>query len=232
MRKTVTLGSVIIIFIAIAGSGFVYMQQDKQYKALMQQKASVGTELQKLRTQYASAQAASKISTDSWKKYCSPKSPVCFSYPAAWTLEGGEVGESGYVSAVVTDPEKTTTISFADPLIKDGGTQSAHIVSVSDITIASQKIKLVGSYPVASGDYEPSYIALADAGLAQKLTAGKLGLAIVNGRFDISGQYPNVHLSAFYSGKSVLITKGQADAWFESTDGRTARKIMESLSAR
>jgi len=182
---------------------------------------------------YDAAVATSEIKTDAWKQYCDPVEPFCFKYPTDWVLEDSVYdfgGDDKRVSATLTSPNKTASVRYMNPLIKDGSSGSAHIVDVSEVVVSGQKIKLIGSFPVSSGRYTPRYIYAASDSIAGG-APGTIGHDLSSSLFTI-GKYSAISFSGGYSGSEKITSQTQAEAWFHSLDGKTTKAILDSLSAR
>jgi len=95
-----------------------------------------------------------------------------------------------------------------------------------DLNVNQTKLKIVGSYPVASGTYPPEYYILNPSDFTDRLVPDKIGLGIINPRFDIEN-HDSIMLRGQYIGRA-LTTQAQAKAWFESVEGKTVLKILQS----
>lgn len=230
MRKLIPIS---IIVLGLAGGIGIYAWQDSRGDLLRARKSTLQKQLDDVQREYDAVIAASEIKTDAWKRYCDPVASFCFKYPEGWTLDDA-VNEftpaDKRVSAIVTNPEKTVMIGYKNPLIKDGSAGSAHIVDVSELTVSSQKIKLIGSYPVASDNYSPNYMYVDPDSIAGGVP-GNVGYDLANSIFEI-GDYSSVSLSGRYIGEKELTSKAQADAWFHSIEGKTVKAILRSFNTR
>ena len=231
MRKIIT---VLIAIVIVAGATFgVYEWQNKNTDNLRKQQTTLKQKVSSLQSQYAAAKAAANVSTAGWKKFCDQFAPLCFSYPSQWVVTDSSLKLPGdnREFASVANPGKTIQISYDNPLIKDGGSLSAHIVKASYITINGTKLAILGIIPVSSGVYSPSYITL-DTSQALNATPSNKVLLLdgsINPRFTV-GQYDAI---LFTGGPTKKITSyAQAQAWFDSIDGSTTLRVLESLSAQ
>jgi len=199
----------------------------------MRQQSSLAQQVKNLQDRYTAAQSAAIITTNSWKKYCDQFWPFCFSYPDGWKLTDSSFDINGdtrtYVS--LTSPDKTLGVDYVNPLIKDGGSLSAHIVKVERITVDNTKLAVLGIIPVSSGTFQPSYVVL-DGDQALSATPSNDALLLfgsINPRFTI-GQYDAILLSGHPTTK--ITSYAQAQAWFDSIGGKTVLKIIESYSGK
>jgi len=231
MRKVII---VLISIVIVAGATFwVYEWQNKNTANLRKQQTTLKQKVSSLQSQYVEAKAAANVSTSGWKKFCDHFAPLCFSYPSQWVVTDSSLKLPGdnREFASVTDANKTIQISYDNPLIKDGGSLSVRIVKVSYITVDGTRLAVLGIIPVSSGVYSPSYIIL-DGSQALNATPNNSALLLngsINPRFTV-GQYNSI---LFTGGPARKITSyAQAQAWFDSTDGNTTLKVLESLTSQ
>lgn len=232
MRKTIVIPLSIVVAALVVACG-LYIWQNGQAGSLEGGKLALQKQVDDLEVQYAAAQAAGTIKTDSWKQYCDPFIDFCFKYPADWTLNESANDFGGgdkRAWATLTNVGKTVWIMYDSPLIKDGGLGSAHIVEVSDKDVAGSKLKIIGLYPVSSGGYSPRYDILSSSQFTDGLIPGKIGFQVFNARFDV-GKHDSIRLSGSYSG-TPFTASGQAEAWFSSIEGKTVKAVLASFSAK
>ena len=226
MRK---LHIIAALTFAVIGSTGIYAWQRNVLHGLQRQGSKLQAQSASLQKQFAGLKAASSIDTSSWKRFCDPQINLCFKYPADWTFASSTAAQFGYLGADVTNPSKTVRISYIEPLTKDSSYNSEHIVSIDDLQIGTTKLKLIGSYPIASGTYHPSFT-IASVSASAELKPGTIGFGTVNPRFDVD-QYQSISFQGLYVGKAMT-SNAQAEAWFKSVDGKAARAIMASLSTQ
>lgn len=222
MRKT-TIIFVVLIVLSLAGGGFAYHFESNRANKVSAQNAVLQNRAQNLQKQYESSKAAANISTASWKQFCDQQVNYCFKYPSDWTFTGGLADKFGYLDATVVSPDKNVTVSYTEPLVKDGSNYSEHIVSLTDKTLDGTALQIIGSYPVSSGAYFPNYIIVAKD---TSLKAGTIGLSAGNGSADI-GSHQAIAFNAGYTGPKMT-SAAQAEAWFNSIEGKTAEAILAS----
>jgi hypothetical protein len=230
MKKGILL-IIAVIVLCPAGSVGVYEWQNANISSLQTKHSALVQRVSRLKQQYASTTAAANISTTTWKRYCDQFTPFCFNYPNNWTLTDNPLNLSGDQRdfATITNPSKTIQLSYANPLIKDGGSLSARIVKASHVTIDGTAVALLGIVPVSSVTFQPSYMLLG-SDQALGYTPGNNALLVygsINPRFDV-GKYQAI---SFYGYPTTKITSyAQAQAWFNSIDGKTVAKILESYA--
>jgi len=231
MRKTIII---ILTLLAASGSSIgTYLWQSQRVGSLQNQHAALERNVSDLQKQYALAMSAAEVSTAGWKKFCDQFLPFCFQYPSEWALTESPLKftDDNREYASITNPAKTAQISYANPLVKDGGSLSVRIVKVNQITVGNTKVSVIGIIPVSSGVYQPSYIILGgDQALA--ITPSDKAIILngsINARFEIGK-----HDAIFFSGGSTkkITSYDQAKAWFNSIDGKTVAKILESFSVQ
>ncbi len=228
MRRIMLTIFISLVVIAVAVSG-VYVWQNHNVKYLKQQNVSLGQKVKDLQGQYNNAETAINISTSTWKKYCDSLSSVCMNYPSQWILTGGLADSYPMVNATLKNPGKTLQINYTDPMVKDGGGLSVHIVSLNNLTIGNSKITVVGSIPVSSVNFEPTYFVLNESFVPQNATPGKISLIYaINPTFS-AGSYPADSISMSGGPTTKITSLAQAQAWFNSINGKTMLKIMKSL---
>jgi hypothetical protein len=230
MKKVVL--AICIVILGIAGGATLYISQKHQSDSLLAQKTVLQNQLTVAQAKYDSIKQAGKIKTDSWKQYCDSFAPFCLKYPSDWKLEANPLyfTDDQRMYATITNPGKTVTVSYVNPLVKDGSYGSAHIVNVSEMTVGNQKLKLIGSYPVSSGTYSPHYIVVNQNSLAGG-TPGAIGHDQSSSLFGV-GKYTDISLSGYYSGSNKITSQAQAEAWFSSIDGKTVQAIFESFNTK
>jgi hypothetical protein len=231
MRKVII---VLIAIIVAAGATFgVYEWQNKKVDNLQEQQTALKQKVSSLQSQYAAAQAADSVSTANWKKYSDPYYPFSFDYPSQWKLTNNSLNVAGdkRAYASLTDPNKTMQVSYTNPLIKDGGSLSARVVKAYHITVDNTKLAVLGIIPVSSGEYQPSYVILGGS-QALSITPNNNAVLLygsINPRFNV-GTYDAI---LFTGGPTKNSTSyAQAQAWFDSVNGNTVLKVLESLSAQ
>lgn len=212
----------------VMGMCFVYFAQNGQLEPAQQKHEALIKEIAVLEKQLQLAKAASVIKTDNWAQYCDELNGFCFRYPSSWNIDESTDEQFGYASATVTDPTGLVSVRYANPLIKDGGPGSAHLVVVDTFMVAGKKLKVIGGYPVASGDFNPMY-EVVDVPILPEAAPGKLSAYIINAVFDV-GDSKSVALSA--TANHRLPASEQAKAWFQSTEGKTVLAIVKSLSVK
>jgi hypothetical protein len=232
MRRMIITSTLAVVFIVGSGLG-MYIWQNHRIAALVQQRSSLTQQVQSLNSQYTAAQTAANISTSSWKKFCDQFAPLCFSYPSTWTLTASPLVLPGddREFATLTDPKKTIQVNYDNPLIKDGGSLSARIVKANHMTVSGTKLAVLGIIPVSSGTFQPTYVVL-DSDQALSATPGNDALLLfgsINPRFTV-GKYDAILLNGYPLTK--ITSYAQAQAWFDSIDGKTVLKVIESYSGQ
>jgi hypothetical protein len=232
MKKTGIVASALVAVIVGTLVG-VYFWQNRTLTSLARQHALLKQQVETLQSQYIAAQVAADISTSSWKTYCDQFTPFCFNYPGSWTLTDGSLNLPGdqrdFVSLV--NPDKAVHITYANPLVKDGGSLSARIVKADYITVDTVKVAVLGIIPVSSGIYQPGYIMLNNQWAIDNKPGNDAVLVSgsINPRFDI-GAYHAIQLYGYPTAK--MTSFAQAAAWFDSIDGKTVAKILESYAGK
>lgn len=231
MRKIII--TIIAIIITVGAASGVYVWQHKKVHDLQKQQTVLSQGVSSLQGEYSTAKAAAIISTTGWKQFCDQFSPFCFSYPANWVLHDSPFRMPGdnRDAATVTNPAKTINIDYANPLIKDGGSFSARIVKVNKFSVDGTEVAILGIIPVSSGIYSPMYITLNTDQALSATPSDKTVLVSgsINARFDIG-----MHDAILFTGGPTtnISSYAQAKAWFDSVDGNTTLKVLESFSAQ
>jgi len=229
MRKIII---VILTMVVSAGAILgVYDWQNKDVKNLEGQQQVLTSKVINLQKHYTSAKDAAEVSMAGWKKFCDQFLPFCFSYPSQWTVLESPLKFPGddREYATISSPDKTLQINYVNPLIKDGGSGSVHIIKASHITVGDTSLSILGAIPVSSGIYGASYVVFGGdqaLSLAPSDKAVLLG-GSVNPRFTV-GKYDSILLTGYSTQK--MTSYAQAKAWFDSVDGKTIAKILESFS--
>jgi|GEM_PF-3541770 len=228
--------SVCILVLGVTAGTILYTSQQHKVDTLNRQEKIEARKLAAAQHAYDNVKAASIIHTDGWKQYCDPLSTLCLKYPPGWQAVGNVTDYGGgdkRSGIVITNPDKTATISYANPLVKDGSFDSAHIVDVSNVEVAGQKLQLIGYYPVSSGVYSPNYF-YANSGPEHTLVGGapgSIGRDLTNSIFEV-GKYRDIHLNGYYSGAQKITSEAQAKAWFQSINGKTTKAVLTSLTSK
>jgi hypothetical protein len=228
MKKILLPALISLILTAIAVYG-IFVWRNTAVRNSQNQHSSLQQSVNKLQTELADAKAASNISTANWKEYCDSLSKVCMSYPSDWTLQGGQPDSYPMINATLTSASKSMKINYIDPMVKDGDAMSMHIVSLNNMTVGSSKVTIVGAIPVSSGSYTPVYYVLDSSDITSSMTPGKVALIFAANPFFTEGTPPLNSITMTGSPKSFT-SYAQAQAWFNSIDGKTMLNVFESLS--
>lgn len=217
---------VILVFLLSLGAG-VIVWSEKRLSALNADSISLQHKQNEAKKRLNIAENEASINTATWTKYCDTVTGFCFSYPSDWKFEDFTIKYPDYIltHVGVTNPEQTVQIEYHDPLTKDGGTKSEHVVDKATIKVADEALILIGSYPVASGIYKPEYY-LTMGEYSTNATPGQLHVGSINPIFNIGG-YSS--LSLYMRKSPELTSEAQAKAWFESVQGKTVKTIMSSF---
>ncbi len=226
MRKT-TIASLAIVVVGVLSAGGLFLSQYAVISSRKKAQASITADIQQTGNKLQAAQKAAKIDTSTWTKFCETGKPICFKYPKDWVAQVSQ--DNGRVGVQVQNSQHGPVVKFIDPLVKDGGPASAHIVSKDVMTVGGKQVVLVGTVPVSSGVYSASYD-LESYVNPQSLTVGKIGLMGVPSRFD-AGTYTGLYMSATPD-SDVFGSQSEATAWLGSIDGQTARQILLSLTVQ
>lgn len=230
--KRILISTFSLIVIAGAGVG-TYIWQNQRMATLTRQHTADVQRVNQLQSQYAAATAAAVVHTNTWKQFCDQFTPFCFMYPNQWIPADNSLNlpNDKRESVTVTNPTKTLRIVYINPLIKDGGSLSARIITTNNMTVNNVRLAILGIIPVSSGVYQPSYIVLnTDQALNAKPGNDALLLnGSINPRFTV-GQYDAISLIGYPTTK--ITSMAQAKAWFDSIDGKTVLKIIESYAGK
>lgn len=229
----------IVVGMGLFGSWYLYHIQSNKIASLSQTKTSLNRQVASLANQLASAQAAGNISTASWKNYCDPYGNFCFSYPSKWSLSsdhGDIAGLSGLGmgGATLASPSKTLSVSYLDDYIKDDFPANFIVSFVTPLDQAGKGLLALGGYYVSAGGHIPMFTVVNSSTdpngpsmsnkVGQNITTAVVPLFEYNyGSQTALGQF-------VVSGKSVPTTE-QADAWFNSVDGKTALALVKSFAS-
>lgn len=227
MKRNFLLILISLVLVASAILG-IYMWQNNNAKNIEKMNTSLEQKVKDLQNQYASAKAAGNISTSNWKKYCDPLAQDCFSYPAQWVLQGGQPDSYPMVGATLANPSKTLGISYIDPMVKDGGTSSEHIISLNNIDVDGSQITVIEGIPVSSGTYSANFFVLSTSSVPQSAIPGKVALIFDGNPIFTVGKADSLSMSG--GSETSFKSYAQAQAWFNSIDGKTLLKVFESIS--
>ncbi len=237
MRKSHVLLIVtllIVIFGVIAG-WYLFQRQHNQVESLTNKNATLGTQLSSLRTQISAAKAAGNVTTSGWKTYCDPHGIFCFKYPSGWAVDSSYSSVVHIGGAILTNPSKTLTVYYLDNYIKDGFAENFIVHSIKALNVGNNNLAVLGGYYVQTVEYTPQYevVTIGD-GVSSSALSDKAGnniFAPLPAGFNYSGGVYTDTIGQFYVlPNKTFSTVQQADAWYDSIDGKTAWKIMESLS--
>lgn len=226
MRKFFT-AVLMAVIVALAVVGVKQIQQPK-LDDLQGQESVLKQQISEAEDKLAAVKAAGEIKTDGWLQYCDPQSTLCFKYPKEWAFVGGTPNQFKYVGAMVTSPDKSLIVNYINPVVKDSGPGSAHVVKKTDLVVVTAKLVVIGSYPVSFGKYQPNW-AIMSGDFFSNVKAGTVAtIAAANPVFD-AGKASGVSLRA---NGPTFESAAQAEAWFDSVDGKTLQAVLGSLSLK
>lgn len=225
----------LIVIIGVIVGWYLYHGQHTQVSSLSTKNSNLGTQLASINSQLKNAKAASNVTTAGWQTYCDPHGIFCFKYPQGWKVSSSYSADVRIGGATISNPAKTLSISYLDNYIKDGFAANYIFHSAHAINVGSNKLGVFGGYYVSSVDHVPFYAVLnAGDGTEFPSLSTKPGQNIYIGApagfLYSGGPYTSTigQLIVRPTGKDFLTTQ-QADAWFNSIDGKTANLIASSL---
>ncbi|HEU4966451.1 MAG TPA: hypothetical protein VFT53_03135 [Candidatus Saccharimonadales bacterium] len=228
-----------VIGLGLIGSWYLYHIQNSKVESLAQTKASLDKQAANLSGQLASAQSASNISTANWKTYCDHYGNLCFSYPSGWSLSSNHsdiagLSGLGMGTATLTNPSKTLSVSYLDDYIKDDFPANFIVNSVTPLDQAGKGLIALGGYYVAAGGHFPLFTVVNSStdsnGPSTSNKAGQNITTAVVPLFEYSYGAQTALGQFTISGKNVPTTE-QADAWFNSVDGKTALAMVKTFAS-
>ncbi len=210
---------VILVVAATGGAGvYVYHRNHKAKHVATTSKSSTSTSSQAKPTPRTEDPYAG------WKTYTDTTYHYSFRYPAGWELTTN--GAQG-VAISLRNPSNSVLISYANPLVKDGGSGDFLAADIQSVT-TNAGLKVVGGAFTANN--LPTY-SVVNASLltTYPLVIGQTSQFEMAARFSDQGSNDNGQLMAYPVGASFT-TAAQAEAWFTTTDAKTSLLIMESLT--
>ncbi len=153
-----------------------------------------------------------------WQTYCDSTVKACIKYPSDWVASqyGG-----------LENPACTEYASLTGPTSKDRGSSPAYIVSIDDLSTPVSDLKILGTVV----DNKPGYSIYNASYISQNNihVGGTQEIASANYRF--TGKTGDAGLvgTPCANGYAAITTSDQAKAWFNSTEGKTVLKVVQSL---
>jgi hypothetical protein len=231
---------VIIAAGCIAG-WFLYHNQYGRMVSLTNQDSTLTTKLSKVNAQLSLAKAAGNITTKSWITYCDPHGIFCFKYPSGWTINTSYSADVKIGGATLTNPNKSLTVNYLDNYIKDDFPANFIIHSISDLNVSNDDLAVMGGYYIESVEHTPDYqiVNISNGSsndfVGEPSSSDKPGENVFAGAVPIFEynytKYGYANTGEFIiqpTGQNFLSTQ-QANAWFNSIDGKTAYLIASSL---
>lgn len=222
-----------VVILGVAAGGFAW--QCQRSSSLKSQIDSLNTQLTALQKQKAALHAARTVSTSNWKLECDEHNNLCFELPSDWTPNTFTEDTDGIGGLQSTDPSKSLMVSYRNHYIKDGGSATFHVSSITSVPDSSLKLQIVGGYYVAE-NRQPFYIVVGSEQVSNYGSPLKVGQNVAWGnteRFEVttsdtSSPHDDIQFIALPQGQTFPSAQA-ADAWFSSVNGLTALKVMESL---
>lgn len=240
VRRLRIASAAITVLLVIAGAGsawYVYVHEQGTLSRLDQTHTSLTKQAASLTAQLNAAKAAGNITPADWRTYCDPYANLCFQYPANWSITsshstGVGVSDLGMSFANLGNPGKSLGVSYLDDYIKDDFPASFIVHSVTPLPQAGKDIYAYGGYYVSAGGHTPMYfVANSGTGPNDLSPNNKSGQGVLAAAVPLF-QYPYRNSTALgqftVTGKTYATTE-EADAWFNSVDGKTALKVASSF---
>jgi hypothetical protein len=225
------------LIVGIVAGWSVYRNQQGRAVSLTQTNASLTKQGSSLTAQLNTAKTAGNVSTAIWKTYCDPYGNFCFKYPPGLALTSDRSSAAGLTglgmgSASLQSPSKTISVSYLDDYIKDDFPANFIVHSTTSLSQAGKGLVAIGGYYVSAGGHIPVYIIVnSGSGANDPSASSKPGQNITTAVVPLF-QYKygtNDALGQFTVGGKSYPTTQQADAWFDSIDGKTAFQIVNSF---
>jgi hypothetical protein len=206
---------VILLIVVLACLGFTgYNVMNKkaviknQTMAATQQPEDKNQGIQKIKDEY-----------EGWKTTCDDIVRACYKHPADWATDQYNTG--------LENPAHTEYVSLSGSTVKDGGSGSAYIASIVDLSTPIADLKIVGTVI----ENQPSYAIYNTSYLsANNVKVGNTqDISYINHRF--SGKTGDASFDGTPSsgGYASIKTLDQAKAWFNTTEARTVLKVIQSF---
>lgn len=154
-----------------------------------------------------------------WQSYCDTTVKTCIKYPSDWVASpyGG-----------LENPACTEYAALTGSTVKDRGSSTAYIASIDDLKTPMADLKILGTVVDNKPEYSvynTSYIsennlhvgATQEIAYANYTFTGKTGDASVVG-------------TPCANGYAAISTAEQAKAWFNTAEGKTVLKVVQSFS--
>jgi len=221
---------IILLTIGISVGVYLYTSQHKKVQDAVSQNTKLSAELQTLKSQLVSAKIATNISTANWKSYCEPyQSIFCFKYPSGWTVTNNSDSQFKYASTTFTNSNKTLTLTYTNPYIKDDFPSNFIPYSASTLTVGSNNLTILGGYYVEAVEHTPIYaITNTPSGSVKRGQIITVGAVPV---FQYDNNSNTAEISIQPTNQDFTSTQ-KANAWFSSVNGKTALAILKSIYSK
>lgn len=233
-HRLLAIYMVAIVIIGALGGGYVYHEQRNKAASLMRVNGSLAKQASQLSTQLAAAKAAGNVSTADWKSYCDPHGSFCFKYPPDWLLTAKYNSLEIDTTVLLTNPAKSVIVTYMDGYMHDDFDANFILHSINSLKAGNNNLAVVGGYYVSTVNRPPQY---AVVNLGSRATDPSLSDTPGQNIF-IGGAalftYGNTGLGMFMANAigTNFATSQQANAWFNSIDGKTAYQIIASLATK
>jgi len=229
-RKKLALLLLILIIIVVGIGAKLYNNQHKIVHNLLNQNNVLNSQLKTLNSQLVSVKSATNISTTNWKSFCDPyRSIFCFKYPANWTVVENNYSPFRSANVTITNPAKTIQLLYENPWNQDTFPTNFIVHSASNLNVSNIKLILLAGYYVGAVEHKPFYEIT-----NPPINHRQPGQNIIRPRapaftYENGNQVSQVALMMISPINQNFNTTKQANAWFNSINGKIALKIMQSF---
>ncbi len=207
----------VVVVVAVVGTGaYLYHKHSVDNKKVNSTTSSTTNT-----TTSTNHQGLNTAGTDpyaGWKTYCVPTVKACVKYPSDWvTSQYGGLQNSAC----------TEYASLTGPTNKDTSSDIAYIVSIDDFSTSISSLKIVGMVV----NNKPSYSVYNAPYLSQNNIQVGATQAIADVNYNFTGNTGNAGLvgTPCANGYSSITTLDQAKDWFNTAEGKTVLKVIQSF---